>query len=163
MTVKKTYYEKFDEKAIAKRSNNGPSVDNVVTVENCYYYMSLLESFYKVERSLGPELFKLYIIAAERRYLEFLRNLSNSSLPWQNYDKPVSLDIAYAWHAHMLAPYQYKEDIDGGINIQLAWTKDFPLRAMRENLSFITTDFVRGYLCISVHTTQRRITTNTNG
>ncbi|KAG2223651.1 hypothetical protein INT45_010010 [Circinella minor] len=110
-----------------------PRLDTIVTVENCYYYMSLLESFYNIEQSLGPELFKLYVIAAERRYLEFIRIVGKrDTLERWNSSKQVPLDIAYAWHAHLMAPYQYKDDICPDSNFAPLWSQPFPLQPMHK-------------------------------
>ncbi|KAI9274812.1 hypothetical protein BDA99DRAFT_498657 [Phascolomyces articulosus] len=113
--------------------SNNLQLDKVVTVENCFYYMSLIESFYEVEQSLGPQLFKLFIIAGERRYLDMLHNVSKGKhiLEWDD-KKPVPLDVAYAWHAHLLAPYQYREDVCYDNRIKLPWAQHFPLKAMHE-------------------------------
>ncbi|KAI8141554.1 hypothetical protein BJV82DRAFT_168881 [Fennellomyces sp. T-0311] len=107
---------------------NSPQFDNVVTAENCYYYLSLLESFYEVEQSMSPELFKRYVVAAEKRYLEFMQNYNTFGL----YD-PLPLDIAYAWHAHMLSPFRYYDDLNSNYNygsIKLSIGRQFPLKAM---------------------------------
>ncbi|KAI9499098.1 hypothetical protein BDB00DRAFT_924863 [Zychaea mexicana] len=138
-------YRKFEGDPIY-RKNRSPFLDGVVSVENCFYYMSLLESFYEVEQSMGAELFKLYIVAAERRYLEFVRNCGNNTLQKWDQEQPVPLDIAYAWHAHLLSPYRYMEDIcckKEGIHRRkndkpviflsnLSWKQYFPLKAMHD-------------------------------
>ena len=91
-----TFYKSF-----THRFKNRPCVGGIaVTVDNCFYYLSLLESFYEIEQSLGPKLFRLYVIAAERRYIEFLRTCSMGSNNFYNWDDrdPVPLgnnDIVY--------------------------------------------------------------------
>ncbi|KAI9274817.1 hypothetical protein BDA99DRAFT_249500 [Phascolomyces articulosus] len=130
--AKRTYYQPLEWKKLKNIQETKPRLDSVVNVENCYYYMSLLEEFYNVEQSMSDELFKLYIIAAERRYLEFIRycGTGNYLQHWSG-GRPVPIDIAYAWHAHLLAPYHYKEDIlCDSANVELPWKSNFPLEAM---------------------------------
>ena len=93
-TIFNTYSEPISYKALQNAKYDQPHLGNLVTVENCYYYMSLLENFYNIEQSLGPELFKLYIVAAERRYLEFIRTVGKrDTLERWNSSKPLPLGI----------------------------------------------------------------------
>ncbi|KAI8141552.1 hypothetical protein BJV82DRAFT_618215 [Fennellomyces sp. T-0311] len=111
-------------------ARNSPVFDDVVTAENCYYYLSLLESFYELEQSMSPELFKRYIVAAERRYLEFMTKVDN----WYEGSEALPLDIAYAWHAHLLSPFRYCEDhnlaAETYSSLKLPFMKHFPLKQM---------------------------------
>ena len=91
-TVFNTYTEPIGYKALAKARASQLRLGTLVTVENCYYYMSLLENFYNIEQSLGPELFKLYIVAAERRYLDFMRIVGKrDTLERWDSNKPLPL------------------------------------------------------------------------
>ncbi|KAI8148014.1 hypothetical protein BJV82DRAFT_314438 [Fennellomyces sp. T-0311] len=98
-----------------KKKKNSVQLDTVVTVENCYYYMSLLEHFDELERTMLPDYnqFAHFLVVAEKRYLDFLR-LSHTKNEW-NHFKHVPIDIAYVWHAHLLSPYRYYEDV--GCNV----------------------------------------------
>ncbi|KAI9499092.1 hypothetical protein BDB00DRAFT_867160 [Zychaea mexicana] len=128
---------RLDNARVIDYRNCGPELDKVVSVENCLYYMSLLQSFYEVEQSLEPEIFKLYVVAAERRYLEFIRQRQMDTTRVFIRDQPIPLDIAYAWHAHLLSPYRYRDDIEyrnysNHVFKDLKWEHNFPLKAMYE-------------------------------
>ncbi|KAI8148079.1 hypothetical protein BJV82DRAFT_316236 [Fennellomyces sp. T-0311] len=106
-------------------------LDTVVTVENCYYYMSLLCSFYELERSMTSRAFSLFLAAAEKRYIEFMCSCHTEN-SWDGISH-VPLYIAYAWHAHLLSPFRYYEDVGCGSNgpsEHLKLTDNFPLKEM---------------------------------
>lgn len=63
-------YDKFTTSEYTPVRDN-PQFDTIVTSENCFYYLSLLEQFYQIEQSMSSELFDRYIVAAEKRYLYF--------------------------------------------------------------------------------------------
>ncbi|KAI9493998.1 hypothetical protein BDB00DRAFT_928496 [Zychaea mexicana] len=126
-------YNRFSGKVFPAK--DGPQLDNVVTVENYLYYLSLLESFYELEQSMSPEIFKIFMVAAEKRYLEFLLTCYNGNVNRWDSNKPVPLDVAYAWHAHLLSPFRYYEDIacdSENDTIQLQLVENFPLKAMHK-------------------------------
>ena len=74
-----TFIEKYGPDVLKKMKYILPRLDYVVDMGNCYYYMFLLESFYNINFFLGPEHFKLYILAAERRCLEFIRTVGKEN------------------------------------------------------------------------------------
>lgn len=51
-----------------------PSLDDVVAVANCWYYLSLMESFVEMTQSFTKEedLLKMYLVRAEYRYCKWI-------------------------------------------------------------------------------------------
>ena len=56
-----------------------PSLDQVVTVENCWYYLSLLERFVDITKDMNEEDLKLYLVRAEYRYFRWIAQPSGTS------------------------------------------------------------------------------------
>ncbi|KAI9260671.1 hypothetical protein BDA99DRAFT_88511 [Phascolomyces articulosus] len=110
-------------------SNNvsGPSLDRV-TIENCFYYLSLLERFQSLRRSMDDDAFKKFLIMAEMRYRYFFVRVELNREKELPYAFP--LDIMFMWHAHALSPYRFQDD-----SVRLAGLPVFPLplKAMHIN------------------------------
>ncbi|KAI9322856.1 hypothetical protein BX666DRAFT_663861 [Dichotomocladium elegans] len=110
-------------------NKNSPTLDTVVTGESCFYYISLLKTFHDLRKSMTNDEYIIFVYAAVWRYTEFLFNTRPDA--YTN-SMALPLDIAYVWHAHMLNPFQYYEDIakqpsrECSIGIHF----DFPLKAM---------------------------------
>ncbi|CDH56061.1 predicted protein [Lichtheimia corymbifera JMRC:FSU:9682] len=110
-----------------------PRLNDVVSVENCFYYLSLMERFLEYKRTLGPQLVKVMLARAEIRYARWLRYLSDASKSKSNNPKIAPpIDIGYMWHAHMLSPFRYFEDL--ARNVQLGVFKSsLPLKLMHRS------------------------------
>lgn len=63
----------FDKNPPAQKSKNEfPSVDSVVTVANCWYYLSLLERFVDITSTMSENVLKMYLVRAEYRYFQWM-------------------------------------------------------------------------------------------
>ncbi|CAO3598231.1 unnamed protein product [Absidia cylindrospora] len=82
-----------------------PQLDGVVTVENCFYYLSLLEQFTELLKKFENHL-DAFHARAEKRYIAWV-NTSNRRADL-NIIPPI--DVAYMIHAHLLSPHRYYED-----------------------------------------------------
>ncbi|KAK4510351.1 uncharacterized protein ATC70_004781 [Mucor velutinosus] len=84
-----------------------PTLDTVVNVSNCFYYLSLLERFVQTTRNMPEDILKKYLVRAEYRYFKwaYTQKISSTS----RYAIPP-LDIAFFWQAHMLSPLRFYED-----------------------------------------------------
>ncbi|KAL9555734.1 hypothetical protein MBANPS3_002231 [Mucor bainieri] len=84
-----------------------PTLDTVLNVSNCFYYLSLLERFVRTTRSMPEDILKKYLVRAEYRYFKwaYTKKISSTS----QYAIPP-LDVAFFWQAHMLSPLRFYED-----------------------------------------------------
>ncbi|ORZ17882.1 hypothetical protein BCR42DRAFT_412704 [Absidia repens] len=82
-----------------------PQLDGVVTVENCFYYMSLLEQFTELLKKFENHL-DAFHARAELRYEAWVRTSSRRA----NLIIVPPIDVAYMIHAHLLSPHRYYED-----------------------------------------------------
>jgi hypothetical protein len=55
-------------------SADHPSLDTVVTVDNCWYYLSLLEQFVQATQDLPNAILQQYLVRAEYRYFRWISN-----------------------------------------------------------------------------------------
>lgn len=63
----------YEKKPPAQGSENEfPSMDSVVTVANCWYYLSLLERFVNVTKPMPESVLKVYLVRAEYRYFKWM-------------------------------------------------------------------------------------------
>jgi hypothetical protein len=51
-----------------------PTMSTVVTVANCWYYLSLLERFVDITSSMSEDVLKMYLVRAEYRYFLWISN-----------------------------------------------------------------------------------------
>ncbi|KAJ8653623.1 hypothetical protein O0I10_010773 [Lichtheimia ornata] len=110
-----------------------PKLNNVVTIENCFYYISLMERFLQYKSTLGPDLVKIMLSRAEVRYTRWLRYIQDQYKASQEPEIiPPPLDVAYMWHAHMLSPFRYFEDLARNVQFQ-SFKADFPLKLLHTN------------------------------
>jgi hypothetical protein len=64
---------KFDKDPPAEKIKKGfPSIEGIVTVANCWYYLSLLEKFVDITQSMDEEILKMYLVRAEYRYFQWI-------------------------------------------------------------------------------------------
>ncbi|ORZ13521.1 hypothetical protein BCR42DRAFT_65294 [Absidia repens] len=82
-----------------------PTLNEVVTVDNCYYYLAMIERFWQVMNSMKREQQRLYLARAEFRYELWVRAFDKKKMP------TPPLDIAFLWHTHLLSPFRYYEDL----------------------------------------------------
>lgn len=74
-----------------------PRLNDVVSVKNCFYYLSLMERFLEYKRTLGPQLVKVMLARAEIRYARWLRYMNDTSKGSSNHKKiapPIGMFIA---------------------------------------------------------------------
>lgn len=68
---------------------------HAVTVEQCWYYLSLLERFVDITKNMSENDLKLYLVRAEYRYFRFIskktgdRKIVNSTPPLGMYGAPT--------------------------------------------------------------------------
>lgn len=48
-----------------------PTLDTIVNVSNCFYYLSLLERFVRKTRNMPDDVLKKYLVRAEYRYFKW--------------------------------------------------------------------------------------------
>lgn len=51
-----------------------PTMSSVVSVSNCWYYLSLLERFVDITSSMTEDILKMYLVRAEYRYFLWISN-----------------------------------------------------------------------------------------
>ncbi|KAF1803770.1 hypothetical protein FB192DRAFT_1369666 [Mucor lusitanicus] len=92
---------------VETKKDEYPTLDTVVNVSNCFYYLSLLERFVQTTRSMPEDVLKKYLVRAEYRYFKWActKKISSTS----RYAIPP-LDVAFFWQAHMLSPLRFYED-----------------------------------------------------
>lgn len=54
--------------------NEFPKISDVVTVANCWYYLSLLERFVDTTGLMSEKVLKMYLVRAEHRYFQWTSN-----------------------------------------------------------------------------------------
>ncbi|KAI9250523.1 hypothetical protein BDA99DRAFT_209677 [Phascolomyces articulosus] len=114
------------------KPNQFPKLNNVVTVEHCHYYLSLMEQFLLYKEKFDPFHLKILLARAERRYIQW-RHIIQSSFSRSGYKPFVPpLDVAYLWHAHMLSPFRYFEDAIR-LNQTSIFKMNLPLRQLYQN------------------------------
>lgn len=52
-----------------------PRLDNVVTVDNCWYYLSLIEQFVQVTKDMPNAILQKYLVRAEYRYFHWISRM----------------------------------------------------------------------------------------
>lgn len=60
--------------------NEFPSLNTVVTVSSCWYYLSLLERFVDITKDMSEDILKLYLVRAEYRYFLWMYKVNKSHL-----------------------------------------------------------------------------------
>ncbi|RUP44279.1 hypothetical protein BC936DRAFT_149685 [Jimgerdemannia flammicorona] len=84
-------------------------VDNVVNPTSLHAHLALLRWFNVLENQ-DKTLDNIFLIKAELRYMLWL-NYLNQRRPAQADMIVPPIDVAYIWHAHLLSPFRYYEDI----------------------------------------------------
>ncbi|KAJ2956195.1 hypothetical protein NQZ79_g7931 [Umbelopsis isabellina] len=78
-----------------------------VNMRACQQHASLLHTFFQL-RSNNAETEKAYLVRAELRYLLWIQLVAKEK-PDANILPPI--DVVYMWHAHLLSPFRYYEDL----------------------------------------------------
>lgn len=60
--------------------NEFPVLNTVVTVSNCWYYLSLLERFVDTTKDMSEDVLKLYLVRAEYRYFLWMYKVQAARL-----------------------------------------------------------------------------------
>ncbi|CAO3651116.1 unnamed protein product [Cunninghamella blakesleeana] len=111
-------FKSFKPVTINQINNTLPTIGkDIVTVEKCIYYLSLVEQFSNLRQTFKDDL-DTFHARAEMRYEYWIDGLKKKIPP--SYVAPP-IDVAYIWHAHLVSPFRYYED-----SIRL----DFPLVSM---------------------------------
>lgn len=64
---------KFDkDPPTEKVKGDFPVLNDILTVANCWYYLSLLERFVEFTQSLEEDVLKMYLVRAEYRYFKWI-------------------------------------------------------------------------------------------
>ncbi|ORZ09932.1 hypothetical protein BCR42DRAFT_470366 [Absidia repens] len=82
-----------------------PTLNKVVTARNCYYYLALIERFWRGMDAMTRDQQRLYLARAEFRYFLWVRAFDAKRMP------TPPLDIAFMWHTHLLSPLRSYEDL----------------------------------------------------
>lgn len=98
----------WDVEAISPTLGSDHNGQAVVTVENCIYYLSLLEQFAKMLTKFKDHL-DAFHARAEKRYHLWVA-ASERRAPVTVMVPP--LDVAYMIHAHLLTPHRFVEDAE---------------------------------------------------
>ncbi|CAO3595912.1 unnamed protein product [Absidia cylindrospora] len=80
-----------------------PTLNQVVTINNCYYYLAMIERFWRVMDVITRDQQRLYLARAEFRYEFWVRAFDEKRMP------TPPLDIAFMWHTHLLSPLRLYE------------------------------------------------------
>ncbi|CAO3596687.1 unnamed protein product [Absidia cylindrospora] len=83
-----------------------PSIGQVVTIEKCLYYLSLVERISNLREHFAEHLDALHA-RAEMRY-EYWVDGCKKAIPGPVVAPPI--DVAYIMHAHLVSPFRYYED-----------------------------------------------------
>ncbi|ORZ19751.1 hypothetical protein BCR42DRAFT_489634 [Absidia repens] len=83
-----------------------PSIGQVVTIETCVYYLSLVERISHIRDQFAEHLDALHA-RAEMRY-EYWVDGCKKAIPGPCVAPPI--DVAYIMHAHLVSPFRYYED-----------------------------------------------------
>ncbi|KAI8140519.1 hypothetical protein BJV82DRAFT_671595 [Fennellomyces sp. T-0311] len=111
-----------------------PVLGEVVTIENCFYYLSLMERFLRYKDSFDSERLKAMLARSELRYIKWRDIIETSPKDSHIFESFVPpLDVAYMWHAHMLSPFRYFEDAIRLGQMKM-YKKNFPLAALHQSL-----------------------------
>ncbi|CAO3631317.1 unnamed protein product [Cunninghamella blakesleeana] len=102
------------------------TLNKEVNVNNCYYYLSLIERFWHYMNTMNKQEQQLYLARAEYRYELWVKKFHYNMLA-------PPLDIAYVWHAHLLSPFRYYEDIAVRLGNSSMYNAPFPLKDIHEN------------------------------
>jgi hypothetical protein len=68
------------EPPIESFDNEFPTFNTVVTVSNCWYYLSLLERFVDITKDMPEDTLKIYLVRAEYRYFKWVTELHRKEL-----------------------------------------------------------------------------------
>ncbi|KAI8336941.1 hypothetical protein BC941DRAFT_42749 [Chlamydoabsidia padenii] len=98
-------FSKFKAEDLQELEALFPTLDTVVTVKNCIYYLSLLEQFSQLLTKFRDHL-DAFHVRAEIRYECWLISRGHRTTN----DVAPPLDVAYIHHAHLLNPHRYLED-----------------------------------------------------
>ncbi|KAI9312707.1 hypothetical protein BX666DRAFT_815417 [Dichotomocladium elegans] len=86
-----------------------------MTSSGCKTYLLLLKEFSKYEESFDPALVRIMLARAERRYIHYLAIVAYDSGVYKHSIERITiappLDVAIIWHAHMVNPSRYYEDV----------------------------------------------------
>ncbi|KAL1924966.1 uncharacterized protein VTP21DRAFT_4620 [Calcarisporiella thermophila] len=107
------------------------NVDEVVTPQSLHMHLACLHKFYQMAIQDNEELDKLYLNRAEYRYtlwMQIIHKLKPNPLPLPPWD------VALVWHAHMLSPFRYAEDMVRLYKMD-AIEINFPLEALHEAIA----------------------------
>ncbi|KAI8065462.1 hypothetical protein BC940DRAFT_82856 [Gongronella butleri] len=112
-----------------------PILNEVVTVENIKMYKSMVFRFWKIMDSMDDDLKLYYMARAEQRYEKFVGSFvtitATGCVP--------PIDVAMFWHAHLLSPFRYCEDIVLRHPASRAlFTHEFPLADLFESLDSVS-------------------------
>ncbi|KAI8330209.1 hypothetical protein BC941DRAFT_441173 [Chlamydoabsidia padenii] len=99
-------FESFKASTFAQMQDLLPSIGQVVTIEKCLYYLSLIEQISNLRNLFVDHLHALHA-RAELRY-EYWVEGCKTSLPGPLVAPPI--DVAYIMHAHLVSPFRYYED-----------------------------------------------------
>lgn len=64
----------YEKPPLEVNSKEFPVLDEVVSVSNCYYYLSLLERFVSVIENMNKDELMQYLVRAESRYFRWIFN-----------------------------------------------------------------------------------------
>ncbi|CAG8520979.1 11151_t:CDS:2, partial [Gigaspora rosea] len=86
------------------------NIDGVVNTKMLHAHLVMLAKFHSLEQQ-DSEIDERYLLRAEKRYLLWLKVLNNVSFKDDEEIPIPPIDVCQVWHAHLLSPLRYFEDI----------------------------------------------------
>ncbi|RIB01904.1 hypothetical protein C2G38_2229336 [Gigaspora rosea] len=86
------------------------NIDGVVNTKMLHAHLAMLAKFHSLEQR-DSEIDERYLLRAEKRYLLWLKILNNVSFKDDEEIPIPPIDVCQVWHAHLLSPLRYFEDI----------------------------------------------------
>ncbi|KAI8077763.1 uncharacterized protein BX664DRAFT_343423 [Halteromyces radiatus] len=121
---------------VAPNPTHFPKLNGVVTVENCYYYLSFLERFWTFMDTMTLQEQRHYLARAEVRYEKWIHNHFSPMLV-------PPLDIAFMWHVHKLSPFRCYEDLVLRLPCKKLFDDPLPLYDLFKNEDLTPNDLKR--------------------
>ncbi|CAG8511729.1 27647_t:CDS:2, partial [Racocetra persica] len=109
------------------------NIDGVVNANMLHAHLAMLAQFNNLEQQ-DSEIDQRFLLRSEKRYLLWLGLLNNGSFKDAEEVPIPSIDVCLIWHAHLLSPFRYYEDMRR-LHDPLSKEYNFPLAKLHETWS----------------------------